>query len=81
MFSFTYDYCDHPDYLKLLATALNVPVRDNTVWLPKAAGSGYVKVAVLSNGLQVLMNVLCTRSFSLKEIKPKAIILPCGLMK
>jgi AraC-like DNA-binding protein len=70
MFSFTYDYCDHPDYLKLLANALNVPVRDNTVWLPKAAGSGYIKVAVLSNGLQVLINE-CTlhREFFFKRNK------------
>jgi len=56
MFSFTYNYCDHLDYLQLLAKALGVPVKNNTLWLPEPAGTGYVKVEALANGLQVLTN-------------------------
>lgn len=56
MLSFTYDYCDHYDYLFLLADYLNVPVKDNTLWLPPAVGDGYIKAEKLSNGLQVLIN-------------------------
>ena len=70
MFSFTYDYCDHLDYLQLLAKSLQVPVRDNMIWLPKAAGSGYIKVEALANGLQVLTNE-CTlhKQFHFKRNK------------
>jgi AraC-like DNA-binding protein len=56
MLSFTYDYCDHHDYLYLLADYLQVPVKNNTFLLPPAVGDGYVKVEKLSNGLQVLIN-------------------------
>lgn len=56
MLSFTYEYCDHYDYLHLLANFLNAPVRDNIFWLPAAVGNGYVKVEKLANGLQVLIN-------------------------
>ncbi len=56
MFSFTYDYCDHINYLHLLAERLNVPVTGNTLRLPKAYGSGYIKTNQLANGLQVLTN-------------------------
>ena len=56
MFHFTYDYCDHKDYLLLLAEVLGVPVKDNMLWLPPAAGNGYIKVEELANGLQVLFN-------------------------
>ncbi len=56
MFHFTYDYCDHIDYLFLIAGALGVPVKDNTLWLPPGAGTGYIKVVELANGLQVLFN-------------------------
>ena len=56
MFQFTYDYCDHIEYLHLLAKALGVPVKDNMLWLPPDAGSGYIKVEELPNGLQVLFN-------------------------
>jgi len=56
VFHFTYDYCDHKDYLNLLAKALGVPVKDNMLWLPPALGTGYIKVEKLANGLQVLFN-------------------------
>lgn len=56
MLSFTYDYCDHHDYLYLLADYLNVPVNDNTLQLQQGVGEGYIKVEQLSNGLQVLIN-------------------------
>ena len=56
MFHFTYDYCDHTDYLHLLAQALGVPVKDNVLWLPPQIGTGYIKVEELANGLQVLFN-------------------------
>lgn len=56
MFHFTYDYCDHIDYLRLLANTLGVPVKDNMLWLPPEAGTGYIQVEELPNGLQVLFN-------------------------
>lgn len=56
MISFTYDYCDHYDYLLLLADFLQVPVKENTLWLPSSVGNGYVKMEKLANGLQVLVN-------------------------
>jgi len=56
VFQFTYDYCDHTEYLHLLAAAMGVPVSDNTIWLPPAIGTGYIKVEELANGLQVLFN-------------------------
>ncbi len=56
MLSFTYDYCDHYDYLFLLANYLHAPVKDNMLILPPVAGDGYIKVEKLSNGLQVLIN-------------------------
>jgi len=56
MLSFTYDYCDHYDYLFLLANFLQVPVEDNMLLLPPAAGNGYIKVEKMANGLQVLIN-------------------------
>ncbi len=56
MFSFTYEYCDHLEYLHLLAAALQVPVAGNCIWLPPGIGSGYIKVESLANGLQVLTN-------------------------
>lgn len=56
MLHFTYDYCDHYDYLFLLADYLKAPVRQNTFLLPPSIGDGYVKAEKLSNGLQVLIN-------------------------
>lgn len=56
MLSFTYNYCDHHDYLFLLADFLKVAVRDNTFYMPASVGEGYVKAEKLSNGLQVLIN-------------------------
>ncbi|MES2850742.1 MAG: helix-turn-helix transcriptional regulator [Bacteroidota bacterium] len=56
MIEFSYDYCDHYDYLYILADFLRVPVTANTIWLPEHVGSGYVKVEKLTNGLQVLTN-------------------------
>lgn len=56
MLSFSYEYCDHWDYLFLLADYLQVPVSKNTIWLPEKIGKGYIKVEKLANGLQVLIN-------------------------
>ena len=56
MFRFTYDYCDHTEYLHLLAVAMGVQVIDKTIWLPPEIGTGYIKVEELTNGLQVLFN-------------------------
>ncbi|MBL0356872.1 MAG: helix-turn-helix transcriptional regulator [Chitinophagaceae bacterium] len=56
MFSFNYNYCDHLDYLQLLADALDAPVSNNILWLPAKAGAGYIQVEALANGLQVLTN-------------------------
>ena len=56
MFNFHYKYCNHIDYLHQLAKAAGVPVIDNTIILPPAMGSGYIKVVELANGLQVLIN-------------------------
>ncbi len=56
MLEFTYDYCDHYDYLHLLGDFLKVPVTGNTILLPKAIGKGYIKAEKLTNGLQVLIN-------------------------
>lgn len=56
MFQFSYQYTDHEVYLQNFANALGVSVINNTVWLPAAVGTGYIKVLVLANGLQVLIN-------------------------
>jgi len=56
VFQFTYNYCDHIEYLHLLAASLEVPVKDNMIWLPRDLGTGYIKVEELANGLQVLFN-------------------------
>ncbi|MDB5280727.1 MAG: transcriptional regulator, AraC family [Ferruginibacter sp.] len=56
MFQFSYKYNDHVVYLQNLADALGVPVINNTIWLPPPIGSGYIKVVVMANGLQVLIN-------------------------
>ena len=56
MFTFSYKYCNHVDYLNDLAKYAGVAVINNTILLPAALGTGYVKVAELANGLQVLIN-------------------------
>jgi AraC-like DNA-binding protein len=56
LFSYTYKYCDHIDYLHDLAKFANVPVVNNTIQLPESIGTGYVKAIELANGLQVLIN-------------------------
>lgn len=56
MFTFSYKYCDHIDYLRQLATTAGVPIVNNTVLLPPSIGSGYIKAIELANGLQVLIN-------------------------
>ncbi|MGC4102720.1 helix-turn-helix transcriptional regulator [Ferruginibacter sp.] len=56
MFSFSYKYCDHIDYLQDLAAYAGVPVVNNTIYLPPTLGTGYIKVIELANGLQVLIN-------------------------
>lgn len=61
MFTYSYKYCDHIEYLADLAKAAGVPVINNTIELPPAIGSGYIKAIELANGLQVLINE-CTTS-------------------
>ncbi len=56
MFDFSYKYTDHVQYLQNLAASIGVPIVNNTIWLPPAIGSGYIKVVALANGLQVLIN-------------------------
>jgi AraC-like DNA-binding protein len=56
VFTFSYKYCNHIDYLHDLAKAAGVAVINNTLQLPEAMGTGYIKVIELANGLQVLIN-------------------------
>jgi len=56
LFSFSYEYCNHTDYLHSLAKYADVEVINNTILLPQAIGSGYIKAIELANGLQVLIN-------------------------
>ncbi|MGG9961005.1 helix-turn-helix transcriptional regulator [Ferruginibacter sp. SUN106] len=56
MFKFSYQYCNHTDYLRDLAKFAGVPMVNNTLFLPSSLGNGYIKVAELANGLQVLIN-------------------------
>lgn len=74
MFEFYYKYSDHIKYFHELAKALDVPVENNTFFLPPHIGSGYVRVTELANGLQLLVNetiiheeVKFTREASLKK--------------
>ena len=60
MFNFTYQYCNHTDYLHRLADAAGVPVIDNAISLPQDIGTGYIKAIELANGLQVLINECVT---------------------
>jgi AraC-like DNA-binding protein len=56
LFSFSYEYCNHTDYLRSLAKYAGVEVINNTVLLPPAIGNGYIKALEFANGLQVLIN-------------------------
>ncbi len=56
MFTFSYKYCNHVDYLYQLAEFAGVEVINNTLLLPHNIGAGYIKVVELANGLQVLIN-------------------------
>lgn len=56
MFRFHYKYTDHLKYFAELAGMLQVPVHNNTFFLPPHIGTGYVRVTELANGLQVLIN-------------------------
>jgi AraC-like DNA-binding protein len=56
LFSFSYEYCNHTDYLRSLAKYAGVEVINNTIQLPPPIGSGYIKAIDLANGLQVLVN-------------------------
>jgi AraC-like DNA-binding protein len=56
LFTYSYKYCDHIDYLHDLAKFANVPVINNTIQLPESIGTGYVKALELTDGLQVLIN-------------------------
>lgn len=56
MFNFVYDYCDHVKYLRLLAEHIGVELKNDTLWLPPALGTGYIRAEELTNGLQLLIN-------------------------
>ena len=56
MFSFSYKYSNHTDYLHDLASAAGVHVINNTITLPASIGTGYIKAIELTNGLQILIN-------------------------
>lgn len=56
MFTYSYKYCNHIDYLHNLAKFAGVEVINNTIILPNNIGTGYIKVVELANGLQVLIN-------------------------
>jgi AraC-like DNA-binding protein len=56
VFTYSYKYCDHLDYLQNLAASAGVPVVNNMVFLPPSMGAGYIKVIELANGIQVLIN-------------------------
>jgi AraC-like DNA-binding protein len=60
VFNFTYQYCNHTDYLYRLADAAGVPVINNAILLPPDIGTGYIKAIELANGLQVLINECVT---------------------
>jgi AraC-like DNA-binding protein len=56
LFTFSYKYCDHIDYLRELAAFAGVELVDNAIYLPASLGTGYIKAIELANGLQVLIN-------------------------
>ncbi len=56
MFTYSYKYCDHIDYLHGLAKFAQVPVINNIIQLPETMGTGYIKAIELANGLQILIN-------------------------
>jgi AraC-like DNA-binding protein len=56
LFTYSYKYCDHIDYLHGLAKFAQVPVVNGTIFLPESIGTGYVKAIELANGLQILVN-------------------------
>jgi AraC-like DNA-binding protein len=60
VFSFSYKYCNHTDYLYDLAKAAGVSVIDNAITLPPSIGTGYIKSVELANGLQLLINECIT---------------------
>ncbi len=60
MFTYTYKYSNHIDYLHELAAYAGVPIVNNRLELPPAIGTGYIKVVELANGLQVLINECVT---------------------
>ncbi len=60
MFSYSYKYCDHIEYLNDLARYAGAVVVNNAIELPPAIGSGYIKAVKLINGLQVLINECVT---------------------
>lgn len=68
MFTISYKYTDHATYLQNLADKLKVKNENNTIWLPPAIGSGYIKMIVMANGLQVLINE-CTINTDLRVVR------------
>jgi AraC-like DNA-binding protein len=56
VFSYSYPYSDHIDYLQQLAKYAGVEVVNNTILLPERIGTGYIKAIELPNGLQALIN-------------------------
>jgi AraC-like DNA-binding protein len=60
VFSYSYKYCDHKDYLQALGKNAGVPVVNNCIQLPPQIGTGYIKVREIAPGLQVLINECVT---------------------
>lgn len=60
MFTYSYKYSDHIEYLHSLARYAGVAVTNNAIQLPPEIGFGYIKAAALNNGLQVLINECVT---------------------
>ena len=55
MLQITYKYIDHAAYLKALAAAYKTDIKNNSILLPPAIGSGYTKLFYLVNGLQLMV--------------------------
>lgn len=60
MFTYTYKYCDHLEYLQNLAAFTGAKLKNSTIELPADIGSGYIKAVELVNGLQLLINECTT---------------------
>jgi AraC-like DNA-binding protein len=60
VFSYSYKYCDHIEYLHNLGKYASVQVINNCIQLPPHIGTGYIKAKEIAPGLQVLINECVT---------------------